>query len=250
MSAVIRSTDEFRTGNARLVLSLILLAAVGLFAILLIGTRGLDVGTDTHEYAGFFLALRNGSVTTRFEPGFVLLTGILAHAGVSVVAYQCALFAFMLLTIVLSTRRYLAYLTGELRGYLTYLSAGLLFLFISPVFVNASINAVRQGLASLLVFTALLSFHRRQWRSFFVYGALAASMHYSSLLYLLFAPVLLLSVRWLRIVAALAFLAYCSGLTMILVRAAVPPVYTMVMAYSANATYRAGVRLDLSLIHI
>jgi hypothetical protein len=83
----------------------------------------------------------------------------------------------------------LHYLDSE-RGYLTFLTAGLMFLFLSPMFVNASINAVRQGLAALLVFTALLAFHRRQWRNFIVYGALASSFHYSSLLYLAFAPML------------------------------------------------------------
>lgn len=249
MNAVIPCADQVRARNARLVLSLILLLVVALFAMLLVGTRGIDIGTDTHVYAGFFMALREGTVITRFEPGFVLLTGMLAATGMSVVAYQCALFAFMLLTVVLSSRRYFAYLSDE-RGYLTYLTATLLFLLVSPVFVNATINAMRQGLASLLVFTALLSFYRHQWRSFFLYGALAVSIHYSSALYLIFAPALLLSVRRLRIVAALAFLAYCSGLTMIVVRAAVPSVYTLVMDYSPSATYRAGVRLDFAVFSI
>ena len=66
-----------------------------------------------------------------------------------------------------------------------------MLLYVSPMFVNASINAVRQGLAALLVFTALLSFQQRKWWPFALYGALASSLHLSSLLYLVFAPLLL-----------------------------------------------------------
>lgn len=237
------------SANARAVLSLMLVAAVCLVVDAVVGLRGINVGTDTHAYAGFFLSMREGLVATRFEPGFVLVTRALSATGMSVTAYQACLFGLLLLTVVVSTRRYFAYLGSE-RSYLTFLTAALMCLLLSPVLVNASLNAVRQGLASLLVFTALLSFCQHRWRDFVLFGVLATSFHYSSLLYLLFAPALLLSTRSLRIVAALAFLAYCSGLTMILVRIGAPAVYTTVMDYSANATFRAGVRVDFAVFSI
>ncbi|WP_049623638.1 EpsG family protein [Frateuria defendens] len=235
--------------NARILLSLMLLAAACLFADAVVGLRGIDVGTDTHVYAAYFVSLREGVGGTRFEPSFVLFTHALSSAGMSLHAYQASLFALMLLTVFVASRRYFDYLGSE-RGYLGFLVAALMWLFLSPTFVNGAINAVRQGVASMLVFTALLAFHRRQWRAFFVYGALAVSFHYSSLLYLACAPVLLLSERMLRLAAAAAFLAYCSGLTMLLVRTGVPVLYNMVMAYSPNAVYRAGVRLDFALFSI
>lgn len=241
--------DHSSTTNARVMLSVMLIVAACMFADAVVGLRDVAVGTDTRNYAAFFLSLRNGFVDTRFEPGFVLFTRALSATGMSVSGYQGALFGLLLLTVAVSARHYLDYLASE-RSYLTFLTAALMFLFLSPMFVNASLNAVRQGLAALLVFTALLSFYQRQWRGFVIYGVLASSFHYSSLLYLAFAPVLLLSVRQQRIVAAGAFLLYSSGLSMVLVRTAAPAVYNTVMDYSLSATYRAGVRIDFAVFSI
>jgi hypothetical protein len=241
--------DESAASNARMLLSLMLLAIVFAFSDVVIGVRGIDIGTDTYNYAMFFTSMRNGLVSTRFEPGFVFITRVLSATGMSVKDYQMVLFAILLLTVVIATRRYFDCLGSE-RGYLTFLVAGLMFLFLSPMFVNASINAVRQGLAALLVFTALLAFHRRQWRGFIVYGVAASCFHYSSLLYLAFAPMLLLSVRFLRIVAVVAFVAYCLGLTLIVVRVLSPFVYNAVMDYELSSTYRAGVRIDFAVFSI
>jgi hypothetical protein len=249
MNAVTPYSNESVASNARVLLSLMLLAAACVFTDVVVGIRGIDVGTDTYNYAIFFTSMRDGLVATRFEPGFVFITRILSATGMSVAGYQMALFAILLLTAVVAARHYFDYLGSE-RGCLTFLVAGLMFLFLSPMFVNASINAVRQGLAALLVFTALLSFHRHQWRSFVAYGVLASCFHYSSLLYLAFAPILLLNVRLQRVAAAVAFVAYCSGLSLIAVRTVSPFIYNSVMDYELSATYRSGVRIDFAVFSI
>ncbi len=235
--------------TAGAMLSLILLLAVALFGCWLVGTRGLDVGTDTDAYAGFFEGLGQWPSQTRLEPGFVFVSYALKQLGLGVAGYQAALFALLLCTVAIAARRYARYL-GDERGYLTFLSAALMLLFVSPMFVNASINAIRQGLAALLVFTALLSFYQRKWWKFALYGALAGSLHLSSLLYLAFAPALLLSPRMLRYVAASAFLLYVSGASQAMVRALVPSLYDLVMEYTANPYYRSGVRIDFAVFSI
>jgi hypothetical protein len=238
------------TTNARMMLSMMLVAAACLFTDILVGTRSIDVGTDTYVYAGFFHELRGGGpIETRFEPGFLTISRLLAAAGVSVMFYQCVLFGLLLLMAILAARHYFNYLGGT-RGYLTFLIASLAFLLISPMFVNASINAVRQGLASLPVFIALLAFHQRQWRSFFIYGVIATCFHYSALLYLAFAPLLLLNLKFLRAAAIIGFVAYCTGATLIVVRAAVPSLYNAVMDYSLGAKYKSGVRIDFAVFSI
>lgn len=241
--------DDVDAANARAILGVLLVFAACLVTDAVVGLRGINVGTDTHAYATFFEAMRDRLVHTRFEPGFVLVTRLLSATGMSVAAYQASLFALSLAAAAAAARRYFHYL-GATGDYMTFLAATLMCLFLSPMFVNGSINAVRQGLASMLVFAALLAFHRRQWRAFVLYGALASSLHYSSLLYLLFAPVLLLSTRMQKTIAVAAFLAYCSGLSMLLVRTAVPAVYGAVMSYSSGAVYRAGVRLDFAAFSI
>ncbi|MFC3653465.1 EpsG family protein [Dyella humi] len=242
------STSNITT-NARVMLSMMLVAAAFLFSDLVVGLRSIDVGTDTYVYEEVYRELRGGPIETRFEPGFLLVTRLLSILGFSVETYQCVLFGLLLLMVVLAARHYFNYL-GSTRGYMTFLIAGVMFLFISPMFVNASINAVRQGLAALPVFTALLAFHQRQWRTFFIYGVIATCFHYSSLLYLAFAPLLLVNLKLLRIAALLAFIAYCTGVTMIVVRAAVPALYNAVMDYSLGAKYKSGVRLDFAVFSI
>jgi hypothetical protein len=246
MNATIPDVPDTVSANAQTVLSVLLILAVCLLADGVIGIRGIDVGTDTHVYAGLFHAMRHGFVATRLEPGFVMLTRLLSATGMSVVLYQAILFGVSLVAAAIAARRYSLHL-GAQWGYLTFLTAVLMFLFLSPMFVNASVNAVRQGMASLLVFTAMLSVQERRWRNAVLFGVVAASLHYSSLLYLAFAPFLLLSTRLQRIVAVVAFLAYCSGLSMVLTRMLVPSVYTDVMAYQVDAVYRSGVRIDFAV---
>ena len=235
-------------------LSLLLLAAVALFGCWLVGTRSPDVGTDTQTYAGFFQGLSSGGGETRLEPGFVWLTWALWKLGVDIIGYQTALFAFMLGTVIVATRRYQDYLAGDhagpQRGYLTFLGAAIMLLYVSPMFVNATINAVRQGLAALLVFASLLSFQRKQWWSFVLFGATASSLHLSSLLYLVFAPVLLFGTRMQRLIAVIAFAAYVSGVSMMVIRAFVPSLYELVMTYTATQYYRIGVRYDFAVFSI
>lgn len=237
------------TTNARVMLSVILLVPVFLFTDLVVGTRGIDVGSDTAVYAMVFHEMRHSLAQSRFEPGFLLLTRFVSGLGVSLQVYQCVLFGLLLLATVLASRKYFDYL-GSSRGFLTFLSASLMFMLLSPMFVNASINAVRQGLASLPVFIALLAFHQRQWRDFFIFGVIASCFHYSSLVYLACAPLLLLNLKFLRVVAILGFIAYCSGLTLVVVRAAAPFIYDSVMDYELGSKYKSGVRIDFALFSI
>ncbi|UNK49951.1 EpsG family protein [Lysobacter sp. S4-A87] len=231
------------------VLSALLLLAVAAFGCWLVGTRSPEIGTDTLTYAGFFEGLGRESIETRLEPGFVYLSIALWKLGAGVTGYQTALFALMLGTVAVSTRQYFRSL-GDERGHLTFLGVSLMLLYISPMFVNASINAVRQGLAALLVFTALLSFQQRRWGMFALFGAIAGSLHMSSLLYLVFAPVLLLGPRTQRLVAVAGFILYVTGLSMAMVRAAVPALYELVMTYTENSYYRSGVRIDFAVFSI
>lgn len=249
MDQTLTLSDSPTHTNARVMLGLMLVFAALVLVGYAVATRG-NIGTDTSVYAGFYEALtHHGEIQSRFEPVFYYLSVALAAMGISFTAYEGVLFIVMMGTVLIATRRYHAYLQSE-TGYTTFLAASLLFLFISPVMSNATINVARQGLASLLVFTSLLAFHQRQWRAFLLWGLLATGFHYSSVLYLVFAPVLLLNTKLQRVIGVAAFLAYCSGLTMVLVRVLVPAVYTAVMAYDASATFRAGVRIDFAVFSL
>ena len=236
--------------SAANVLSLLLLLAVAAFCCWLVGTRSLDIGTDTETYAGLYLRLGSGLVETRLEPGFVYLSYGLRQLGLGVIGYQTVLFALLLATAVAAARRYFLYLGGAAVGYYTFLSASLMLLLVSPMFVNASINAIRQGLAALLIFASLLAFHQRHWWKFALYGALASGFHISALLYLVLAPVLLLPSGMQRFLAAAAFLLYISGLSRTAVSILSPAMYQTVMEYTATIRFEAGVRIDFAVFSI
>ena len=230
-------------------LGVVWLLLVALFGCWLVGSRSLEIGSDTETYAGFFESLDQGVPDTRLEPGFAYLSYVLRLLGLGVPGYQAVLFALLLLGVAIAVRiNHRAF--PPTQAYATLLCASLLWLFVSPMFVNASINAIRQGLAAPLVFAALLCFQQRRWWGFAVLGAVAASLHVSSLLYLACAPALLLRTTALRAVAALAFVAYISGVSMKVVGAVSPTLYTTVMEYTANDNYRAGVRIDFAVFSV
>lgn len=245
-STSVRSPLQAARVSAEGGFTVMLLTAVATCACWLIATRSLDVGTDTQVYANFFSTLANRPIQTRLEPGFLYISMFVHWLGFGIPGYQAVLFGLLLVTVLVSTRAFYRFLDASI-GYITFLSAATMLLLLSPVFVNSSINAVRQGLAALLVFTALIAFEQRQWWRFYAYALIAALLHFSSALYIAFAPVLFLGHRRLRYVAVAAFIVYVTGASMHVVRSASPALYNIVMEHAANPNFRSGVRADFAL---
>ncbi len=223
------------------------IACICVLCLLLVATRDHDIGKDTPAYAAFFQSIDRGQeANARIEPGFVFVTQAAAILDLGVAGYQGLLFGLLLGTCLLATRVFWEYL-GRRRDYHIFLAASLALLLGSPAFVNAAVNAIRQGLASLLVFAALVLVFRGRWAKALLVGMLAASFHYSSVLYFLFTPVLLLSQRAQILVAVFAFSFYVTGLSEITIRSISPEIYFLVMDYQASAEYRSGSRLDFAL---
>jgi hypothetical protein len=210
----------------------------------LVATRGLDVGTDTRVYAEFFRSLDHASVDSRVEPGFTFISHALRVVGFGVTGYQAGLCVLLLITVLVSTKVFFRHV-GQASGYVTYLTAAFAMLLVSPSFVAAAINVIRQGLASLLVCAALFAFQGRRWAML-----AATTLHYSSLLFMMCAPLLLLP-RWTQhIFTVIAFLCYVSDASMLAVRNISPGLFATVMDYGASATYRTGTRVDFALFSV
>lgn len=247
MNSVVLPSRRLAAANAWLVLGGAVLVLAGLVALCTVAWRAPWQGTDTPIYAAWYLSLRSGVVVTRFEPLFVLVSRMASAAGLGVQAWQGLLFLLLAAGGAAAARAYARELGSSAAR---LLPAATMFLLLSPVFVNAAINATRQGLAAFPIIAALLAFQGRRWVAFVVMSAVAAGFHYSALLYVALAPVLLLRPRWLQLVAALAFAAYATGLTLVAVRTLSPAAYTVVMAYGPYAVYRSGVRLDFAVFSL
>jgi hypothetical protein len=100
-------------------------------------------------YAGFFESLGHTAIHTRLEPGFVFISSALRTLGFGVIGYQISLFALLLLFAFIACRKYFNHIGGG-RGFAMFLTASVTLLFVSPMFMNGAINAVRQGLAAFL----------------------------------------------------------------------------------------------------
>ncbi|WP_221250094.1 EpsG family protein [Desulfuromonas versatilis] len=239
-----------RIGRSVFVAGLALLLVGVAFCCSTVALRPLNIGTDTQAYANFFYHVdKYGIVNTRLEPGYVAFARIVSYLGFDLVGMQALTFLLLITIIVYSATEYWKYL-GSFNSKLMFLTASFGFFFLSPMFVNASINAIRQGLASLLIFTALLSFSRRQWLKFAVLSFAAIGFHYSSVIYIVFSPMLLLRQRGLHLVFVFFFILYCLGLTEEMVKFVSPFVYSQVMDYKYGSQYNAGVRLDFAFFSI
>lgn len=124
----------------------------------------------------------------------------------------------------------------------------LIFLFISPFFVSANINAIRQGLASLFVFFAMFALVERKWRSFFLYSIVSISFHYFSGVLVLLSLALFFSLPFLLMITGGLSVIYGFGFSEVIVKFVSDltglSIYSFVMDYMAGAEYRSGVRFD------
>ena len=177
----------------------------GVVLAMFVGTRNLSVGTDTINYQAYFASTQSCMcLNPPFEPGFQVLTMVVAALGVGSAVYffvlSLAMF-FIVNAIAAEMCRQAGYGTESARLFRYLILA--LFL-ISPFFVTANINVLRSGISGLLVVYALLALSDRRWKAYLAVSALAVSIHYSSLLYVLSGALVFVKPRALVVgVAAL-----------------------------------------------
>ena len=127
--ATIPVPESNRADAAASGLSFLLLALAATFGCWAVGTRPLDIGTDTSVYAGFFESLGHTAIQTRLEPGFVFVSSVIRKLGFSVIGYQIALFALLLMIAFVACRKYFNYIGGG-RGFAMYLTAAFTLLYV------------------------------------------------------------------------------------------------------------------------
>lgn len=216
----------------------------------LIGTRDLNIGTDTANYARWHEVIADcRCLWGNVELGFNMFSLVISLISNSVVFYFiCISLMLFVMTNIISEK------VAGLDNQFDHKNKQLILVFIllafllSPFYVSAHINAIRQGMAAFVVFYAFLSLCDRGWIKFVIASALAISIHSSSIMYLAIFPLLLLPFRILLAISAGLSLIYAIGFSEIIVRYISDlfnlPLYDYVTGYRSEVTYQGGVRYD------
>jgi hypothetical protein len=229
---------------------------LGFFSIALIfgiltafvGLRDLSVGTDTGNYSFFFLSLYAKYNWKDYDTGFVYLTELIKLTTSDYRVYFSALYLIFNISLLLSSRRFLPKISVV---NLLMLSG---FMLISSWYENATINALRHGLALPFLYISLVNFHDRK----FVKSALAfivsVSFHFSVLMVIPFY--ILIYFRFMTVFYIFVSLAisYATGLSSILLQFVLNifslPFYTEILDHAPESGEYFGFSLNLFLYSV
>lgn len=229
--------------------------------VLVIGMRDVSVGTDTVNYVRNYYRVRDcACLEGKFEPGFQILTFLVASTGVSSATYLSILAALLVLLVWLFLNN-----MSQMFNYSNVIVwktrlATLIFILISPFFFNASVNVLRHGLSAFFLLNTATFFLRNQWSRVILFGLLAVLFHRTALLYLPLVTVLnVINTERRRRVFYIVLLglaaAYSVGLSEEIVKVLSKltgiDVHGMFANYHAHVTYyRRGVRWDFLLFSL
>lgn len=229
--------------------------------VLVIGMRDVSVGTDTVNYVRNYYRVRDcACLEGGFEPGFQILTFLVASTGVSSATYLSILAALLVLLVWLFLNN-----MSQMFDYSNVIVwktrlATLIFILISPFFFNASVNVLRNGLSAFFLLNTATFFLRNQWSRVILFGLLAVLFHRTALLYLPLVTVLnVINTERRRRVFCIVLLglaaAYSVGLSEEIVKVLSKltgiDVHGMFANYAAHVTYyRRGVRWDFLLFSL
>lgn len=227
-----------------------------LILAVLVGARGLGVGTDTAQYASWYEKIADcHCLWGNVEPGFNAFALLAAWINDSAFFFFfCISLTVFVMVNIISEK--VASLDNQLELKNRQLISSLILLtfLLSPFFVSVHINAIRQGMAAFIVFYALLSFYDRSWVTFVVASLLAISIHTTSMMYLAFFPLLLLPYQGLLLLVGVLSLVYASGFSEVIVRYLSNlfeiPLHEYVVGYQSRVEYQAGVRYDFLIFSL
>ena len=221
---------------------------------LAIGARASHVGTDTENYVYFYdQVLVCQCAPAGFEPIFGFLARCTALISDSVNTFL-VLVSFVQLCLMITAGKTLSRFLGfHPRDYRVQILA-IAFALISPFFMAAQINIIRQGTAAFAIYLAAIAvIERRHW-SALIWALLATGLHFSSVLYLALFPLIYLQFRYRAVIFVTLIFLYASGLSQIIVKIVSDilgiPLYALVASYGEGADYRIGVRYDFLLFSL
>lgn len=228
---------------------------VGAFFIIIAfvsGFRPVMVGTDTILYSELYQELLDGQEGTHtFEFIYNLSAVFFSSFGVGQGLFFSFVSGLSLFFVYCSFFKFNVYFRNVCFDSDLFLY-GFLLLLVSPVFLSAQVNVVRQGVACL----ALICFYscilgRHFGLLLFSSAIVAFGFHSTSILFLIVGIGLLFSYSHVMILTFIIAIAYSLGISELLVRTFSAlsglDIYTRVIEYGAMENYKSGVRLDFTI---
>lgn len=237
---------------AKFNISLILLIVIEFLFAVFIASRDLSIGTDTFVYAERYKSFIDCfCFNYNHELGFQLFSVIPGLFKLSEIYYffLISITIFLLVNLFSTQVATFLYDKNANRHALTLLILALLFL--SPFFVSAHINAIRQGLSSLLVIYSYFLFFNKRWVIGAVILLAAVSIHLTAVFYVLLAPFIFLKHKWLLVLTiSLSFIYLLGGSELVIEKVSYYSglgLYDSIKSYQSDVPFKSGVRYDFLL---
>jgi len=214
--------------------------------MIVVGYRDIDVGVDTATYVEIFQHIAEG-YSSRFEPGFVLLTRIVSFFTYNTFYYFLIICAVVLLGYLLFFINLVGWRWGERRN--TDIVLLLALLLASSWFVTSVINGVRQGMALPFAYMSLFLFFQKRFAWSFFSMAVSVGFHFSSLSLIPFFGLVFLRRIWLYTIVIISAILYPLGFWEFTIAAFSSffglPLHSFIASYGVEQGLWVGFQVDL-----
>ncbi|SSC12130.1 membrane protein of unknown function [Mesotoga infera] len=201
--------------------------------VLIQAFRSVEVGIDTRSYIKIFTIAKFGNLSTlsaitNFESGFLLFIKI-----ISLFTENTQVFLGVLSVCILATIIYIIYKYSKM----PMLS---LFLFFAMGFYGFTFSGIRQSLAIALCFASYGFIRSRRPVLFVLLMILAASIHYSALVFLIAYPLSRLGIKkrhFLLVITVFLIIFLGRGFVFSVIQMTITRRYTSAIYYEASDSY-------------
>jgi hypothetical protein len=236
-------------------LVILLSTSFALIFALSVGFRDESMGTDTNVYIAIYELVKqchchNGAI----EIGFNKLMLALATLGLSTPQFLAVISAIQITLTVYVASRMASYLAYSQNKMFKWIAICFILMLLSPFFMGAQINVLRQSISAIFVLLAALSILQGRYYQAVLWVGLAVSFHTSAVIFLVFLAGLFLSFNLIIGLSLSLFFLYISGSTELLIELVSSitglSIYQAISGYRADVEYKSGVRIKFALFSI
>ncbi|MDX1347439.1 MAG: EpsG family protein [Thiomicrorhabdus chilensis] len=236
---------------------LILLLSFLLVAVLvvLVGQRSELLGTDTPIYRAMYELVKGCQcLLHKVEPGFDYLMLSMARLHLSTPQYLAVVSAIQFGLTIYVAKRMALFLNYQQVQSIKWVLIFMGLMLVSPFFMSAQVNVLRQSISVLFVLLVALSLLQGRYYQSLLWALFAISFHTSALMFLLFLSGVFLSFNLVVGLSLILFTLYVSGATEILIEmfssVSGLSIYQAISGYRTDAVYQSGVRIEFAVFSI